>query len=221
MNKQQLVLLKQKLSKESSFLLGYEDFFKTGVCVLLLWQEGEYHFVFQKRSVHISQGGEICFPGGKQDPTDMDFLETALRETEEEMGIPRSKLDVVGPLGTLITPAGVMVEAFIAIANVDSLEEMKLNLQEVEKAFTVPVSYFKEKEPLRYGINIEMQPFEIDAKGAQTILFPAGDFPGIPTSYTQPWTRSHKYPIYVYPLKQETLWGLTAHLVYEFIKRLS
>ncbi|NLP46349.1 MAG: CoA pyrophosphatase [Epulopiscium sp.] len=223
MDKYELAIFKKRLNQESSYLLGYEDFLKTGICILLLWQEDEYHFVFQKRTMHISQGGEICFPGGKKDPTDVDFLDTVLRETEEEMGILQSKLEVIGPLGTLVTPAGIFVESFIVVAKVSSLEEMNINSEEVEFAFTIPVSYFVQNEPLVYNINIEMQPFEIDDQGKAKVLFPAKDFLGIPRSYTQPWSRNHKYPIYVYPLnpfQQETLWGLTAQLVYEFVKKL-
>lgn len=39
--------------------------------------------------------GEVCFPGGKSDPTDQDEVHTALREAEEEIGLPRQAVEVV------------------------------------------------------------------------------------------------------------------------------
>ena len=51
--------------------------------------------------------GDIAFPGGRMEEEDKDFLETALRETFEEVGIPKDKLEVIGVLDLAYTLAGV------------------------------------------------------------------------------------------------------------------
>ena len=69
-------------------------------------------FLFTRRAWHLrSHTGEISFPGGRQEPADANLTETALRETEEEIGLHRSKVEVVGELDRLTTvssPAAIL-----------------------------------------------------------------------------------------------------------------
>ena len=61
--------------------------------------EGFAHAVFTKRRDDLKRhAGEISFPGGRRDDTDADLQETALREAEEEIGLDRADVDVVGAL---------------------------------------------------------------------------------------------------------------------------
>ena len=68
---------------------------------------GSLHAVFTKRRDDLSRhAGEISFPGGRQDFPDEDLRETALRETEEEVGLDRENVELVGalePVGTFVT----------------------------------------------------------------------------------------------------------------------
>lgn len=68
------------------------------VMIPLVFLNGEYNFLFQKRAKNIRQGGEISFCGGAKDRSDRDFLDTAIRETIEEIGIDRDKIEVLGRL---------------------------------------------------------------------------------------------------------------------------
>ena len=68
---------------------------RAAVLVPLVSISGEVHLLFTRRSLGMSfRSGEVCFPGGKQDPQDLDLTQTALRETVEELGISSSNVDV-------------------------------------------------------------------------------------------------------------------------------
>jgi 8-oxo-dGTP pyrophosphatase MutT (NUDIX family) len=74
---------------------------------LYLDAAGELHAVFTKRRDDLPRhAGEISFPGGRQDFPDEDLRVTALRESEEEIGLPREEVELVGalePTGTFVT----------------------------------------------------------------------------------------------------------------------
>ena len=74
------------------------------VCVPLRQAEGETWLWAIKRPVGSRHhSGEIAFPGGKPDPEDPSLLDTALRELEEELGIPRSRVRLLGRLAPVPT----------------------------------------------------------------------------------------------------------------------
>lgn len=197
-----------------------EEYFNTAVLVLFMLIDGEYHFVFEKRSPGLPQGGEICFPGGGHDPEkDANYEQTAIRETVEEIGIPADKIKVLGALDTLVAPMGATIDAFVGVAEIDSLNKVAINKQEVEKAFTMPVSFFEQYEPQKYQALVKIHPSYIDEKtGEEIILLPAARL-GLPERYTRPWGE-HRYSIYVYQTEQGLIWGITARLVYDIVKKL-
>ncbi len=57
--------------------------------------------------------GQIAFPGGKPEPGDRDLLDTALREAEEEVGLERDQVTILGRLHPVPTPTGFMIVPFI------------------------------------------------------------------------------------------------------------
>jgi 8-oxo-dGTP pyrophosphatase MutT (NUDIX family) len=77
------------------------------VLVPLYLDSGDLHAVFTKRREDLRQhAGQISFPGGRQDFPDEDLRTTALREAEEEIGLPRDAVELVGalpPTGTFVT----------------------------------------------------------------------------------------------------------------------
>ncbi len=84
--------------------------------------------------------GEISFPGGKLDSDDLDLLETALRETREEIGLSISKEQVIGQLEPVVTlNSGFLILPFISI--VDKIPVLSANA-EVEKIFHIPLESF-------------------------------------------------------------------------------
>jgi 8-oxo-dGTP pyrophosphatase MutT (NUDIX family) len=72
--------------------------------LLPLLETPEPSLIFTRRSIHLSRhGGEISFPGGLRHDEDASLAETALRETEEELGVPASTIEVLGALPAVHT----------------------------------------------------------------------------------------------------------------------
>ena len=84
--------------------------------------------------------GQIAFPGGRMEPDDATVLETALRETEEEVGIGPERVATLGFLPPLPTITGYAVTPVVGI--VDPGARLLLDAVEVERAFEVPLEFF-------------------------------------------------------------------------------
>lgn len=85
--------------------------------LLVLYDEGEEpYLVLTKRSHTVAHPGQISLPGGRYEPADITLRTTALRETEEEIGVPSWALRVVGQLDDVHTMAsGFIITSFVAV----------------------------------------------------------------------------------------------------------
>ncbi len=92
-----------------------------------------------------SHAGEVAFPGGKKDVADADLLVTALRESEEEIGLPRALVQVVGQMSPLRSRAGLKVTPWVGIVPHDV--QLTPNPHELDAIFQVPLAYFLENPP--------------------------------------------------------------------------
>jgi 8-oxo-dGTP pyrophosphatase MutT (NUDIX family) len=105
------------LSPEEALELDVRGRTDAGVLVPLYVQAGELHGVFTRRREDLRRHpGEISFPGGRSDEGDADLRSTALREAQEEIGLPRDAVDVVGalqPTPTVVT--GYAVYPFVGL----------------------------------------------------------------------------------------------------------
>lgn len=219
MKHHQLELLKGLLPVVPG-MLDKKELFCSAVLVLLAFLDGEYHFIFEKRSSNVRQGGQICFPGGKIEPRiDTSSEEAAVRETVEELGIPREKITVIGRMDTFIAPLGVSVEAYVGVAQINNLEELKIASSEVEYVFSVPVSYFMENKPKVYDTIVRVHPSYIDENGKEVVLFPAMEL-GIGEMYTKPWG-GRRLKMYIYNVKNEIIWGITARFINDIANKLN
>lgn len=203
---------------ESPGLQG-EGFKMSAVILLLVPVDGEFQILFEKRSSAIRQGGEISFPGGRIDKSDLSPEAAVLRETEEEVGIPAGKVRIIGRLDSVFAPMGALVNVFVGVADVDPAT-IRENPDEVERAFLVPVSFFQENEPESYDVVTEVHPkYRDKSTGEEVVLFPAKEL-GLPKRYWGTWG-GFRHKIYVYRTMGETIWGLTARIVVDFVKKLS
>ncbi len=96
--------------------------------------------LFTQRTAHLTaHGGQISFPGGRMEAYDASPIETALRETEEEIGLDRAHIDVIGTLPEYHTGTGFRVTPVVAI--VQPPFDMRADPFEVAEIFEVPLSF--------------------------------------------------------------------------------
>lgn len=197
---------------------GRDEYLNSVVLVPLILINNTVHVLFERRSGKIRQGGEICFPGGRVDQADRTLQETALRETEEELGIPTDKIKIVGRLDKVIAPLGVIVDAFVGLISIE-ISEIKLNKWEVEELIVLPLDYFLEENPQRYKLYQKVHPSYLNPEtGQEVISFPAKEL-GVPEKYWKPWGH-FEYNTAVYQTPQGVIWGITARLIIDLIQRI-
>ena len=217
MKKEQLNKIKTVLEGEER-LIGVDGYLQAGVLIPLFEKDGEMHILFEKRAADIRQGGEISFPGGEIDELDGNPMQTALRETTEELGLPVEKINVLSKLGVLVSPRGVIVHTYIGELKIKDEKEINFSENEVEKVFNVPVSFFEHNKPDLYELKFEIHPYYIDDEGKKVELLPVKEL-NLPIKYSKPWTgKGHK--VLVYKTGDEVIWGLTAKIINEFLQRI-
>lgn len=86
-----------------------------------------------------THGGEVAFPGGRRDPEDRDLIHTALREAEEEIGLPPGRVTLVGTLDTYETRTGFEIVPVVGL--VAPPFAMRLDAREVAEVFEVPLAF--------------------------------------------------------------------------------
>ena len=97
------------------------------------------HIILTVRSSELkSHAGQISLPGGKIESIDADAVATALRESEEEIGLTSSKVKVIGRLGTLALPSGYLVTPIVGSIN-QGIKFVR-QAEEVAAIFQVPLN---------------------------------------------------------------------------------
>lgn len=198
---------------------GIEQWFHAAVFLPLLTQgDGEWHLLFEKRAATIRQGGEICFPGGEVDAKDASPCSGALRETFEELGVMVPSENVWGQLDTLLIASGTRISAFVGEFPVTELAGLTPQPAEVAEVFTLPLTYFIENPPQRYLCPILIHPYQEKSNTLQKEWFLPAETLFLPTRYHEPWGNAFE-EIYVFETKYGPIWGLTAKLILQLLKK--
>lgn len=121
---------------------------KAAVLVPLV-DRGEPFLVFAKRTDRVgTHRGQISFPGGRVDPSDAGFLEAALRESEEEIGLPRTAVEPLGALDDTETVATrFIITPFVGV--VRTPVAWQPDGHEIEKVIEVPLAALRDLANLR------------------------------------------------------------------------
>jgi len=135
------------------------------VPLFLAGEAGEPHLVLTRRRADLKRhAGEISFPGGRRDAGDSDLAETALREAEEEIGLPREAVDIVGAL----TPTPTIATNYAVYPFVGMIEpghRWKPSAAEVAEVLELAVSDlragYRRKRLMRRGVPFRTDVFEV------------------------------------------------------------
>ena len=119
------------------------DLRPAAVLVPLFARDGQDRLLFTERTDHLHHhGGEISFPGGGQDAGDADLLTTALRETEEELGIPMQQVEVLGRLDDFYSIHGYHVVPYVGV--IPPPDDLTVDRFEIARVFDAPLQHFRD-----------------------------------------------------------------------------
>ncbi len=105
--------------------------------------------VLTQRADHMRlHAGEVAFPGGKCDPEDADYWETATREALEEIALPGELLEPLGMLDSLVTRTG--IEVVPCVAALTERAALVPNPEEISAVFEAPLAFFAEPGNLQF-----------------------------------------------------------------------
>lgn len=199
--------LKHQLHENQSLFIGEDTAFRSAVLIPLVEVDGEWHILFEVRSLTMrKQPGDISFPGGRIDVTDLTPMAAALRETHEELGVNPQTVTVIGELSPYIASPSFVVYPFVATIDYNEIIHA-YNKEEVEEVFTVPVKWLLNHEPEMHVVAVQPTP--------------ASDFPfeKIMNGAEYQW-RARAIEEWFYDYGKYTIWGLTARILKHFIEKI-
>jgi 8-oxo-dGTP pyrophosphatase MutT (NUDIX family) len=113
---------------------------RAAVLIPLLLKENGLSVLLTQRTNHLrDHAGQISFPGGRMDPEDLSPDDTALRESQEEIGLDPKRVEIIGYLPQYLTVSGYSVTPVVGL--VQPQEEYVLDEFEVADVFEVPLHF--------------------------------------------------------------------------------
>jgi 8-oxo-dGTP pyrophosphatase MutT (NUDIX family) len=110
------------------------------VLVPLVKREAELTVMLTQRTQHLTDhAGQVAFPGGRIEPSDPDPIHAALREADEEVGLPGDHVSVIGRLDTYITGTGYEITPVVGL--VRAPYPVRMDPHEVADVFEVPLAF--------------------------------------------------------------------------------
>lgn len=159
------------------------------VLVPLYQAQGEWHVLFTERTHTVEDHkGQVAFPGGRVDEADADRVATALRETEEEIGLSRKKVRVLGVLDELLTVSLYRVTPVVGVF--DWPATFQISTDELSEVFGVPIRWLA--DPVNLEVQYREPPPHLPLRG--------------------------KIPVYYFRYQGHTIWGVTGRIVVNFLE---
>ena len=159
LNKKESTWLDQLSLKQSD---PKSDLPKAAVLIALTDEENP-EVIYTLRSNKVSSHqGEVSFPGGMQEESDTSLIITALRESEEEIGLPQNCVKILGSLDTMVSRFNISVTPFVGVFSGDV--ELNTSSEEIEACFRVPLSFLlKDKRYRNDEVNRNGETFYMPA----------------------------------------------------------
>jgi 8-oxo-dGTP pyrophosphatase MutT (NUDIX family) len=172
-----------------------DDFFTSSAVLFTIipYNDKPYDLVLIHRSNRGSRHrGEMSFPGGKFEPLiDTSLQDTALREAQEEIGVLRENIRIIGCLDDFPTMTKYIITPFIGIINKE--QELIRQETEVQRILKIPIDFFTNKGTFR----------------EQAIDIDGNKFPVFYFNYEDKIQK-----------KRYTVWGATAYMIVNFIEKV-
>lgn len=184
--------LKKILSKGDRFQIVNSNLRKAGVLIIIYPNlTNSYSLIITKRTEKLSKHkGEPSFPGGQYSPEDTDIIQTALRESNEEIDLYTENVEILGLLDDMCTISGYVVTPVVGYAK--KLQNFILNHDEVDKIFIIPIEFFLDPKNFRETFMM------IDNEKFPLYFFNYTDKDG----------------------KRYDIWGATAYIIIQFLKKV-
>jgi 8-oxo-dGTP pyrophosphatase MutT (NUDIX family) len=181
-----LAFVKTALTRNPARGIALGELRPAAVLVPLFIRDGEDHLLFTRRTELMKHHrGEISFPGGGRHAEDADLLQTALRETEEEMGIRPADITVLGQLDDFVSIAGYRVTPFVG--SFPYPYSCRVNAAEIAEVIEAPLSVLRDPAIWR----------------------------------KENWRHKGRvHPVHFYSVAGHEIWGLTAAILRQFLKRI-
>lgn len=180
---------------------------KNAVLVPLVENSSGLGILFEVRAGHLAwQPGEICFPGGRVEAEDLNYCCTAIRESCEELTLVDQDIEILGALDPLTSPLGLEVFPYLGI--IKNVEKIVPSEEEVAEVFVVPLEFFYNNEP-------RVAKLEVATRPSAKTDFPYDLLPEHPSG----WNIRNNYPLRFYDYQGYIIWGITAHILYNFLTK--
>jgi 8-oxo-dGTP pyrophosphatase MutT (NUDIX family) len=123
----------------------HDTLIAAAVLVPLVDRPGGLTVLLTQRTAHLnSHAGQISFPGGRVEPDDASHEAAALRETEEEIGVPADRIEIIGRLDYYVVRSGYRVTPVVAFVNPPF--EIRADPFEVADVFEVPLGFILDRK---------------------------------------------------------------------------
>lgn len=145
-----LTEIRSRIASYGPHLLPERGGKRAAVLVPLYTHLDELHVIFTKRSDHVEHHkGEVSFPGGAFEPLDASLIDTALRESEEEIGLRAEHIEIIGQLDDIITISDYHVSVYVGQLHSHPAPYVwQPQEEEVAEVLEVPLNHLRDEANL-------------------------------------------------------------------------